>query len=319
MEDNNKEFDVVVVGAVGIDTNVYFFSNHIDFDVEANFTENIDYVGQAGGYTSKGFARLGYKTAFIGTIGNDSCGNQIREDFLNSGINIEGLRFDPKGTKRSVNFMYPNGNRKNFYDGKGHMDLEPDLNLCKSILSKSTLAHFNLMNWSRKLLPIAKNLGLKISCDLQDIVDINDPYREDFIKFADFIFFSTVNFSDPTLVIKEIQSKNPNPDLIIIVGMGKKGCVLATRDEINIFEATDLNNYPIIDTNGAGDELAVGFLSSYLFGKDSLENSIMRGQICARYTCSIKASTSKLITNNELETFWEKLRKKPIKKKSLNT
>ena len=44
MNDINKDFDVVVIGAVGIDTNVYFFTNHIDFDVEANFTENIDYV-----------------------------------------------------------------------------------------------------------------------------------------------------------------------------------------------------------------------------------------------------------------------------------
>jgi sugar/nucleoside kinase (ribokinase family) len=314
MNNINKKFDVVVVGAVGIDTNVYFYTNHIDFDVEGNFTENIDYVGQAGGYASKGFAQLGYKTAYIGTIGNDSCGNQIREDFLHSGINIEGLRFDPKGTKRSINFMYPNGNRKNFYDGKGHMDIEPDLNLCKSIFSKSTLAHFNLMNWSRKLLPIAKDLGVKISCDLQDIVDINDPYREDFIKYADFLFFSTVNFSDPSIVIKNFQSKNSNPDLIIIVGMGKKGCVLATRDQITFYESIDLKKHPIIDTNGAGDELAVGFLSSYLFRKDSLENSIMLGQICARYTCSIKASTSNLITKNQLETFWKKLRKNPIKK-----
>ena len=314
MNDINKEFDVVVVGAVGIDTNVYFYTNHIDFDVEANFTENIDYVGQAGGYVSKGFAQLGYKTAFIGTIGNDSCGNQIREEFLHSGIDIEGIRFDPKGTKRSINFMYPDGNRKNFYDGKGHMEFEPDLNLCKSILSKSTLAHFNLMNWSRNLLPIAKDLGVKISCDLQDIVDINDPYREDFIKFADFIFFSTVNFSDPSIVIKKIHSKNPNPDLVVIVGMGKKGCVLATRNKIDFFESIDLENHPIIDTNGAGDELAVGFLSSFLFGKESLENSIMRGQICARYTCSIKASTSNLITKVKLDSFWKELRKKPKKK-----
>ena len=47
-------FDVVVVGSVGIDTNVYFYGAGPDFDVESNFTENIDYVGQAGGYVSRG-------------------------------------------------------------------------------------------------------------------------------------------------------------------------------------------------------------------------------------------------------------------------
>ena len=56
MSDSN--FDVVVVGNVGIDTNVYLPGSDIDFSVEANFTENFDYVGQAGGYASQGFAQL---------------------------------------------------------------------------------------------------------------------------------------------------------------------------------------------------------------------------------------------------------------------
>jgi len=59
-------FEVVVIGAVGIDTNVYISANSVDFVLEASFTENLDYIGMAGGYSSKGFARLGKKTAFIG-------------------------------------------------------------------------------------------------------------------------------------------------------------------------------------------------------------------------------------------------------------
>ena len=305
--DNQKEFDVIVVGAIGIDTNVYFYTNKINFDVEANFTENIDYVGQAGGYTSRGFAQLGYKTAFIGNVGNDYSGDLIREKLSKDEINSEAIGYDPKGTKRSINFMYPDGNRKNFYDGKGHMDIKPNLELCKSILERGKLAHFNLMNWSRKLLPIAKSLGIIISCDLQDVVDVNDPYRKDFIEYADILFFSTVNFSNPSLVIKNIQSKNSNPDLIIIVGMGKSGCALATRREIKFFKALEFKNLPIIDTNGAGDELAVGFLSSYVFERESLENSIKYGQICARYTCSIKASSSNLISKEQLDILYKEI------------
>ncbi|HEX6386041.1 MAG TPA: hypothetical protein VF177_15330 [Anaerolineae bacterium] len=58
-----EPFDVVVVGNVGVDTNVYLHGQDIDFTVEANFTENVDYVGQAGGYSSRGYAHLGKQTA----------------------------------------------------------------------------------------------------------------------------------------------------------------------------------------------------------------------------------------------------------------
>ena len=32
----------------------------------------------------------------------------------------------PAGTSRSINFMYGDGRRKNFYDGKSHLQLQPD-------------------------------------------------------------------------------------------------------------------------------------------------------------------------------------------------
>ena len=72
-------------------------------------------------------------------------------------------------------------------------------------------------------------------------------------------------------------------------GMGAKGCALGTRDGIRYFDPINMDA-PVIDTNGAGDGLAVGFLSSDVLGGYSLEDSIRRGQIAARYTCTQKAS-----------------------------
>ena len=146
-----KQFDVAVVGNVGIDTNVYLYGQEIDFSVEANFSENVDYVGQAGGYTSRGYARLGYRTAFVGSVGDDVNGRFIRATFTQDSIDTTAVFADPLGTHRSVNIMYRDGRRKNFYDGKGHMTLQPDLDLCRHILSQSRLAHFHLPNWARLL------------------------------------------------------------------------------------------------------------------------------------------------------------------------
>lgn len=59
---------IVVIGNAGIDSNVYLPGADIDFRVEGNFTKNLDTVGQAGGYSARGYAALGRPTAFIGHV-----------------------------------------------------------------------------------------------------------------------------------------------------------------------------------------------------------------------------------------------------------
>jgi sugar/nucleoside kinase (ribokinase family) len=300
----DKRFDVAVVGNVGIDTNVYLHGQDIDFSVESNYTTNLDYVGQSGGYASRGYAQLKKRTAFVGYVGDDHNGDLVRAEFAHDGIDTSALFIDPLGTGRSINFMFKDGRRKNFYDGKGHMDLKPDLELCGEILSQSRFAHFSLPNWARLLLPVARELGLPIACDIQDVVSVDDPYRQDFVRYADLLFFSATNFPDPTPLIEAFLTANPRQ--IVVVGTGAQGCALGSRDDIDFFPAVEMEA-PVIDTNGAGDSLAVGFLSSFILDGFSLQESILRGQIAARHACTRKASSSTLITGGELESHFSRL------------
>jgi sugar/nucleoside kinase (ribokinase family) len=70
---------------------------------------------------------------------------------------------------------------------------------------------------------------------------------------------------------------------------------------------------PVIDTNGAGDSLAVGFLSSYVLNNDALRDAILRGQIAARYMCTQKPIPGKagasvdFITPEKLAHYFHKL------------
>lgn len=290
--------EVVVIGNVGIDTNVYLYGGEVDWSVEANFTQNLDCVGQAGGYASRGYARLGHRTAFIGTVGDDYHGRFIREEVARDGIDLAGLFTDPQGTARSVNLMYRDGRRKNFYDGKGHMALEPDLAACRAVLNGAQLAHFSIPNWARKLLPLARELGVTIAVDLQDVVSPDDPYRWDFIEYADILFFSAANHPDPSPPIQHFLGNRP--DRIVVCGMGAAGCALGTRAGIQFFEPVAWPE-PVIDTNGAGDALATGFLSSYVLRGYSLEDAVLRGQIAARHACTQRASSATLITAELLD------------------
>ncbi len=298
---SSSPLDVVVVGNAGVDTNVYFYTDEIDFSVEANFTQNVDYVGQAGGYSARGFAQLGKRTAFIGAVGDDTNGQFVRAELARDGVDTTTVFTDPAGTARSINFMYRDGRRKNFYDGKGHMSLHPDLEACRALLSRARWVHFNIPNWARELLPVAHDLGLTISCDIQDVVSPDDPYRQDFIRAADILFFSAANYPDPTPLIHRFLADAPTR--IVVVGMGVRGCMLGTREGVRHFGPVTLPE-PVVDTNGAGDALAVGFLSSFVGDGFSLEQAIHRGQIAARYTCTKKATSSDLITAEKLEYYF---------------
>ena len=296
-------FDVVVVGNVGIDTNIYLSGKDVDFNVETNFTQNLDYIGQAGGYASRGYAALGVNTAFIGCVGDDYHGRFIAETLQADAINLDGLFIDLQGTSRSVNIMNWDGSRKNFYDGKGHMHLTPPLEICKSIFKRARLAHFNIPNWARQLLPIARECGVVVAVDIQDVVDIDDPYRKDFIDAANYLFFSGANQADPESIILKLLQRQP--EQLIVAGMGAKGCLLGSQETgIKSFHAIEMD-LPVVDTNGAGDSLAVGFLTGRVLEGLSLEESIRQGQIAARYCCSQKASTDSLIKREQMKNYLE--------------
>ena len=305
MQKQQKIFDVTVIGNVGIDSNIYFPDNQVKYNRESNFTENLDYIGQAGGYTSRGYARLGKQTAFIGYVGDDYLGKFIRREFRRDRIDSTAMFIDPAGTARSINFMFPDGSRKNFYDGKSHLNLTPDLRVCSTILSRTKLAHFHIPNWARRLLPIARKHAAVIACDIQDVTNLNDEYRRDFVSFADILFFSTVNYASPEPFIRHFQKLNPQQ--IIIAGMGSRGCALGNNGKIAYFKPVKLDK-PVIDTNGAGDSLAVGFLSSYVLDHYPLEQAVIRGLYAARHCCTLKADSSHLITAGELDHYTNQYR-----------
>jgi sugar/nucleoside kinase (ribokinase family) len=290
--------EVVVVGNVGIDTNVFLPGEDINFEVEANFTENLDYVGQAGGFSSRGFARLGRDTAFIGYVGDDHAGRFVREELDGDGVDLTGLFVDPAGTSRSVNLMYRDGRRKNFYDGKSHLALRPDPQMCRRVLAGARLALFHLPDWARSLLPVARDLGIRVACDLQDVVDPADPYRRDFVEAADILFLSAANHHDPRPVLAELA----RPGRIVVCGMGAVGCAVWAEGAVTRHPPVDIGT-PVLDTNGAGDGLAVGFLVSHVLEGRGITESVRRAQITARYTCGQRADSSQLITAGQLDSY----------------
>ena len=291
-------YDVVVVGNVGIDTNVFVAAE--PRGTETTFADVVDHIGHAGGYTSLGFARLGLRTAVIASVGDDAAGRPVREVLAGDGIDTSGLFTDPAGTARSVNLVAADGSRRNFYDGRGHLALRPDPAAASALLGTTRLALFHLPNWARDLLPVARAAGATIACDLQDVVSLDDSYRRDFVEQADILFFSAANQPDPRPLIEDLLALRP--ELVVVSGRGALGCAVGTAAGIRLLPPVPLD-LPVVDTNGAGDGLAVGVLAGYVFDGRPLDEAVRRGQIAARWTCAQRACSSELITPEQLDGY----------------
>ena len=298
---NTPGSEVVVVGNVGIDTNVFLPSSPELIDglrEEGHFSSNIDYLGHAGGFTSRGFARLGLSTAFLGHVGDDQMGNWVRSELVADGIDLRGLAIDPSGTARSINLMGSDGSRINFYDGRGHRSIAVDQALAAELFAGSRLVMFHLPDWARHLLPTARSAGAVIACDLQDVRDPGDEYLTEFIEGADILFVSSTHHLNPAPMLKQLVRRSNGS--MVVCGRGGLGVAIATSDGIRVYPPPRID-LPVVDTNGAGDALAVGFLAAHVLEGRPVEEAVQRGQLAARWTCAQRASSSNLVTSGQLE------------------
>lgn len=238
-------------------------------------------------------------------MGEDALGRWVTETLRGDGIDVSGIFFDPAGTSRSINLVFADGSRKNFYDGKSHMTLEPDLDRLGAIVRRARLAHVHLPNWARHLLPIAREAGVTVACDLQDVRDPADPYRRDFVEAADFLFASAANHADdPGRLLDALDS----PGRTVVLGLGVDGCRLRDADGTRHQPPPRFDGAPpIVDTNGAGDSLAVGFLAARVVQSLDADTALLQGQIAARHACAQRASSDSLVTRDELAEYVARL------------
>jgi sugar/nucleoside kinase (ribokinase family) len=287
-------FDVVVVGNAGIDTTVHL-AGPIQLDRETDYTLNVDGVGQAGGYSSRGFARLGHRTAFLGYVGADALGRHLTDTLRSDGVDVSHVLVDPAGTNRSVNLLSPDGRRHSFFDGKSHMTALPDVDAWRPVFDGVPLVHFSIPNWARQLLGVARAAGAVVSVDLQDLARVDDPYRHDFVEQADVIFLSATHLEDPAATVEALH----RPGRLVVCGRGAAGCAVRSQDGYREHGPVDLPE-PVVDTTGAGDSLAVGLLSSLVLEGRPLDEAVHRGQLAARWCCSVWGS-ERLITRPQLD------------------
>lgn len=239
----------------------------------------IEASGGSAGNTAAGIASFGGSAAFFGKVSADHLGTIYTHD-----IRAQGVAFDTAPlagtppTARSMIFVTPDGERSmNTYLGAcvelGPEDVEAD----KAAGAKVTYFEGYLWDPPRAKEAIrltarhAHEAGREVAMTLSDSFCV-DRYRDEFL---DLMRSRTVDivFSNESELKALYQTSSFEAGLdairqdcrLAIVTRSEKGSVVLHGGETEIVDAIEISE--LVDTTGAGDLYAAGFLHGYTTGR----------------------------------------------------
>lgn len=260
--------------------------------------------GGSAANTIHAIAHLGMETAFVGKVGEDEYGRLFEEDLKNSGI-TPSLFYSKTETGRAVAMVSPDSERTfGTYLGAavemGPDEMTPEVFKGYDVLHIEGYLVFN-EELIEKAIVTAKETGLKVSMDLAsfNVVEAKLDFLQRMAKdYVDIIFANEeeaqafTGEKDPVKALKKIAE---SVDLSI-VKVGKEGSMIMQNGTITNVGVIDANP---IDTTGAGDYYAGGFIYGHLKGL-KLEQSgkigaLLAGNVIEYMGCNIPSKTWKKI------------------------
>lgn len=241
-----------------------------------------------------GLAMMGGKGSFIGRVASDDYGRTYIDKTIEAGV----TSFISKGngmTGHAITFITPDSERTFATHLGAAIELSAD-EIDYSVMDNSSILHLegylfepeNLRDVCYRSMKRAKDSGALISLDLADpalVGRIKDVFIDAAGKYADIIFvneeeaaaFTGTREHEALKVLSGFSETS-------IVKLGAKGSIIKSADEIIKIEAVKTD---VINTNGAGDMYAAGFLYGLTSGR-SIELS---GKI-ASYAASLAVASA---------------------------
>ncbi|WP_329625063.1 adenosine kinase [Streptomyces sp. NBC_01255] len=282
------EYDVLVLGGSGVDTIVYVPELPLPYADSYMIRPGIETrAGQTGDFVALGLSSLGLRTHHLDMIGDDAQGDLVRAFHRDRGIGFTEVPL-PGGTKRAVNLVGPDGRRLSLYDdSRSHPSDRLPEELVRSLAAKSRHAHVSITYPCAFALPQLREAGPTISTDLHDW-DGENPYHEPFAYGADIVFVSTTALVDPEKTMRRIVERGRAE--VVVATAGTEGAYLLTGDGLLHVPAV-APRAPVVDSNGAGDAFAAGFLFGLLTG-EAPSRCALFGAVAGAYACTVPATGS---------------------------
>lgn len=233
--------------------------------------------GGSAANTMAAYASLGGTGAYIGKVADDQLGKVFQHDMRATGIHYETtpLAVGPE-TGRSMILFTPDGARTmNTYLGAA-IELTPD-DIDDDIIAASAVTYMEgylydpplAMQAFQKAATIAHRAGRKVSLSLSDPFCV-DRHRQDFLDLVDnhvdILFgneeeikslYRIDDWHDAAALVKDKCE-------IVALTRSEKGSVVFTGGKTFEIAAEPVDK--VVDTTGAGDAYAAGFLYGYTQG-----------------------------------------------------
>jgi sugar/nucleoside kinase (ribokinase family) len=248
--------------------------------------------GGSAGNTTAGIASFGGRSAYFGKVRNDELGRLFSHDIKAIGVDFPttAATHGPS-TARCMIFVTPDGERSmNTYLG-ACTQLGPD-DVDQATVEAATVTYLEGYLWDppaakdafRKASQIAHGAGRSVALTLSDSFCV-DRYRAEFLDLmrsgvVDIVFaneselkslYMTSDFDSAVTAIR-------NDVKLAVVTRSELGAMAITRDDTVAAPA-----YPVerlVDTTGAGDLFAAGFLFGHTTGRSN-RDSLHLGALAA--------------------------------------
>ena len=252
----------------------------------------IEMSGGSAANTIVGVANLGARAAYVGKVRDDQIGRLYTHDIRAAGVAFETRpASDGPATGCSYILVTPDGERTmNTYLGAAQ-ELTPD-DIDAAQIAASAIIYLEGYLWDPKnakeafvkASTIAHGAGRQVALTLSDAFCV-DRYRGEFLDLmrsgtVDLIFANEAELkslyqtSDFDTALKQWQADAK----LGVVTRSEKGCIVVSKDGVLAVPAFPIEK--MVDTTGAGDLFAAGFLFGLVRGAGH-ENAGRLGALAA--------------------------------------
>jgi sugar/nucleoside kinase (ribokinase family) len=287
---------------------VYVDPEHIELTLSRAAGQPAIVPGGSACNTVVGVSRLGGNARFVGKRGNEKMG-----DFFENALRSHNV--DPRlfrsatSTGRVLSIITPDAQRSMFTFLGAAAETRPE-DIREELFADAAIVHIEgyiLFNpgLMRKVLATAKSAGARVSLDLAsfNVVQESRTFLKDIIQ--DYVDILIANedearaYSGESEPLQAVQALGREAD-IAAVKTGPRGSLVCREGRVVTIPAQN-DGRPVVDTTGAGDLWASGFLFGLVEGY-ALEKCGALGSACGYEVCQVVGASIP-------EEGWQRIRK----------
>lgn len=280
----------------------------------AKMGPGVEISGGSAGNTMAALASLGGKGVFIGKVAHDQLGRVYRHDIRAAGVVFDTPDLDDgKPTGSCLILVTPDGHRTmNTFLG-ACLDLTPD-DIDAATIQSAKVIYLEGYLWDPpaakeaflKAASLAHAAGRKVALSLSDPFCVNrhlDSFRDLVKNHIDILF---ANESEIVALFggdfdSAAAEARKNVEVVVLT-RGEQGATVLVGGETYSVPAETVAQ--VVDTTGAGDLFAAGFLHGYTQGRDPATcarlGAICAGEIIGHYGARPEVSLAELVKSKGL-------------------